>query len=77
MSRYEELRAYALCPQSGGSRPQGLTLLLRRGLPGWLEVWRQLSSAPGEVAAARDAVPAAPGEVATVLAGMVLLVIGG
>lgn len=43
-----------------------------------MAVWRQLPPiAPVEQAAAREPVTAAPIEVATVLAGMVLQVVGG
>ena len=80
MDRYEELRAYA---QGGraGALPQGLALVLGRGLPAWMEAWHRHAPsrpAPAPVAAARsgprDGLPA---EVALVLADMALQAIRG
>ena len=78
---YEALRAYALGTAPADGLAQGLVLLLRRGLPTWLEAWRQAAPLPpageSEVAAAREPAEAVPGELPAVLAGMALHLIRG
>lgn len=41
ISRYEELRQQALGRPSGIPRGQGLALLMRSGIAGWMQVWAQ------------------------------------
>ncbi len=74
--RYEELRAYAFGGRLTGALPQGLALVLRRGLPAWLQAWQRCVPdrlAPAPQAPARSLVP----DVALVLADMVLQTIRG
>ncbi len=76
--RYEEARAYALDRQSSATLPQGVALLLRRGVPDWLQAWREQSGTAPEaphVAAGGPPVGLSTGvrfDVALVLATMVL-----
>ena len=39
ISRYEELRQQALGRPSGFARGQGLALLMRSGIAGWMQSW--------------------------------------
>jgi hypothetical protein len=77
------LRAYALGGRAAGTLPQGLALILRHGMPAWLEAWRRstpsrLEAFPAPVAAARERpVGGLHAEVALVLAGMALRTMGG
>lgn len=77
--RYEALRAYALGTVPASGPAQGLVVLLRHGLPTWLEAWRQAAPLPpvarSEVAAARES--AVPVELPAVLAGMALHLVRG
>lgn len=41
VSRYEELRQQALGRPSGIPRGQGLALLMRSGIGGWMQAWAQ------------------------------------
>jgi hypothetical protein len=41
ISRYEELRQQALGRPSGVPRGQGLALLIRSGIGGWMQAWAQ------------------------------------
>lgn len=41
ISRYEELRQQALGRPSGIPRGQGLALLMRSGIGGWMQAWAQ------------------------------------
>lgn len=79
IEQYEALRREALDVAPFGSRGHGLALLLARGLPAWLTALTALGSPslrrasaerPAEVAP--RLLPAARGELTTVLAGMVL-----
>lgn len=45
-ARYEELRAWAIGDGTRKTIPRGLTLLLRQGLPGWVEAWSHLLATP-------------------------------
>lgn len=80
--RYEEARAYAL-DRGSGALPQGVALLLRRGVPDWLQAWQQQpGAAPGArpVAIKGPPVGLSTGircEVALVLATMALQAAGG
>ena len=79
--RYEALRAYALGTAPAGGPVRGLVLLLRHGLPTWLEVSRQAAPLPpaaaSEVAAAREPTEALSGELPAVLAEMALHLVRG
>ncbi len=80
--RYEDVRAYAF-GRRGGALPQGVALLLRRGVPDWLQAWRQQpATAPvaRPVAITGPPLGLSPGlrvEVALVLSTMALQVAGG
>lgn len=85
-ARYEEVRAYALGGAGTGALAQGWTLLLRRGMPQWLEAWRQVGLSRQQAAAAREVPAPVPAEaamdpeqagLAVVLAGMALRACGG
>jgi len=74
---YETLRAVALGEPARAELPQGLALVLRRGLPAWMHVWSQCLSAtprpvpqPGRPPTILPAGVA--GQVALVLASMIL-----
>lgn len=41
IARYEEVRQQALGRPSGTPRGQGLALLLRSGIAGWMQAWAQ------------------------------------
>jgi hypothetical protein len=76
LEQYETLRVEAL---TAAARGHGLSLLLRRGLTGWLRALSALGPAPptrlraSEPGAARPQLaPAGRVELTTVLAGMVL-----
>ena len=77
IARYEELRQPALGRPSGSPRGQGLALLMRGGMAGWMHAWVPCvveSAAPPN--APRDAGACVPiamhREVTMILAGMVL-----
>jgi hypothetical protein len=74
---YETLRAAALGEPTQAEFPQGLALLLCRGLPAWMHAWSQCVSAtpppvpqPGRPPTILPAGVA--GQVALVLASMIL-----
>jgi hypothetical protein len=46
ISRYEELRQQALGRPNGISRAQGLALLMRNGISGWVRAWAQCVAVP-------------------------------
>ncbi len=77
------MRAYALGDRAAGALHQGLALMLRRGMPAWLEAWRcstpsRLEALPAPVAAAREVpIGGLRAEVTLVLAGMALQAVGG
>jgi hypothetical protein len=79
--RYEALRAYALGTAPAGGLAQGLVVLLRHGLPTWLETWRQAAPVPpagrSEVAATQEPAEAIPVELPAVLAEMALHLVRG
>jgi hypothetical protein len=75
--RYEDLRSWALGNAAAASAARGLAVLLRRGVPAWMQAWRQFT----QVKPAPSQAPSAPItqtplgvglEVARVLANMVL-----
>ena len=77
IARYEELRQQALRQPSSIPRGQGLALLLRSGLAGWMQAWAQCVvdiPAPPKGPLGEDAsFPLAlHREVTMILAGMVL-----
>lgn len=73
---YEELRAWATGERAGTTAPRGLTLLLRHGLPGWMEAWSLLPAGrsgktlPPRESAMPGTHPAASTELTMVLAQM-------
>jgi len=73
--RYEALRAWVLDGPAPGTRPAGLALVLRRGLPTWLDaaaLWLPALERPTPTFLARpDADAAATNLVVQVLATMV------
>jgi hypothetical protein len=77
IARYEELRQQALGRPSGIPRGQGLALLLRSGVAGWMQAWAQcvveVPAPPKERLGAEASFPLAlHREVTMILAGMVL-----
>ena len=76
--QYERLRALALGQPGAAHLRRELTLVLQRGLPGWLHVWRQCSVPTPVVAHERAGDGPAPSisqasiELSGVLAAMVL-----
>lgn len=77
---YEDLRNWAIGSSTGGGVARGLALLLRRGMPAWMQAWLQHTPATGAPHVApvrptpsRPAVQVPGLEVAQVLANMVLL----
>jgi hypothetical protein len=76
--QYERLRALALGQPGAAHLRRELTLVLQRGLPAWLQAWRQCSVAIPVVARERAAdvpVPSASqasAELASLLAAMAL-----
>jgi hypothetical protein len=75
--RYEDLRSWAMGGAAAASPARGLAVLLRRGVPAWIQAWRQFTpmkptSSPTSIA--QHQTPLGAGlEVARVLANMVLL----
>lgn len=41
-NRYEELRAYAAGRRPSAALPQGLALILGRGVPDWMNTWSHI-----------------------------------
>lgn len=76
IARYEEVRQQALGRPSGTPRGQGLALLLRSGIAGWMQAWAQcvVEPAPPNERRGEDAsFPVAMHrEVTMILAAMVL-----
>lgn len=77
IARYEALREQALGRPSAIPRGQGLALLLRSGVAGWMEAWAQcvvaIPAAPKQRFGDDDSFPLAMHrEVTMILAGMVL-----
>lgn len=77
---YEDLRNWAVGASAAGSVARGLALLLRRGMPAWMQAWLRHTPATAASHSARVHLPVArratPGvgvELAQVLANMVLL----
>jgi hypothetical protein len=74
IARYEELRRQAL--GRFGAQAQGLALFMRRGMSAWMQAWSQVTPPPSPVRPLDDP-EICPvqlhAEVATLLAGMVLL----
>lgn len=72
--QYERVRAWALDGPAAGARPAGLVVLLRRGLPAWLEtaaLWPPAPAASPAPSRAADAAPRPPtGPLVQVLASM-------
>ncbi len=56
--RYEEVRAYAVGKRSSVSPPEGLALILGRGVPDWMKTWSHV------LPAERARFPKANGEAA-------------
>lgn len=75
--RYEDLRMWAVGSAMATTAARGLAVLLRRGVPAWMQTWRQLTlvkPTPSPTPAAPQPPPPGVGlEVARVLANMVLL----
>lgn len=75
---YEALRAAALGQQPGAPRaPQGLALVVQRGLPAWMVVWvRCVPAATTDLrpsaAAPTQLAPGSAGEMTRLLATMIL-----
>ena len=77
IARYEELRQQALGRPSGIPRGQGLALLMRSGIAGWMQAWAQcvveVPAPPKEPLGEEESFPLAMHrEVTMILAGMVL-----
>lgn len=77
IARYEQLRQQALGRPSGIARGQGLALLLRSGIAGWMQAWAQCAveiAVPVKKRLGEDeSFPMAMHrEVTMILAGMVL-----
>ena len=77
ISRYEELRQQALGPRCGIPRGQGLALLMRSGIAGWMQAWAQcvveVPTPPKEQLGEDESFPLAlHREVTMILAAMVL-----
>ena len=77
IARYEELRQQALGRPSGIPRGQGVALLLRSGIAGWMQAWTQcvveVAAPPKEPLGEEASFPVAlHREVTMILAGMVL-----
>ena len=77
IARYEALRQQALGQPSAIARGQGLALLLRSGLGGWMEAWAQcvvaVPAPPQEQLGEDEIFPVTMHrEVTMILAGMVL-----
>jgi hypothetical protein len=73
--RYEELRREVLTHEAGNSSGLGLGLFIRRGMAAWVRSWSHCSQ-QGQPASRAESSPILAGnfrgEVARVLAGMVL-----
>ena len=76
IARYEELRQLALGRPSATPRGQGLALLLRDGIAGWMQAWHPcavVAVAPKERLGEDESFPPAiHREVTMILAGIVL-----
>jgi hypothetical protein len=78
VDRYEELRGQVLSPEGRGSGSQGLTLFLRQGMKGWMDVWSRCRIAgPTKVPVKSSPVEGTlpwdlRAEVVAILAGMAL-----
>lgn len=77
IARYEEVRQQALGRPHGTPRGQGLALLLRSGIAGWMQAWAQcvvdVPAPPNERRAEDASFPVAiHREVTMILAAMVL-----
>jgi hypothetical protein len=77
IARYEELRQQGLGRPSGIPRGQGLALLLRSGIAGWMQAWAQcaveIAVPPKERLGEEQSFPLAMHrEVTMILAAMVL-----
>ncbi len=77
IARYEELRQQVLGRPSGIPRGQGLALLLRSGIAGWMQAWAQCTvevpAPPQERLDPGESFPLAmQREVTMILAAMVL-----
>ena len=77
ITRYEELRQQALGRPSGIPRGQGLALLMRSGIGGWMQAWAQcvvdIPAPPKEQRGEDATFPIEMHrEVTMILAGMVL-----
>lgn len=77
IARYEELRQQALGRPGGIARGQGVALLMRSGIAGWMQAWTQCVEAvagpPKEPLGEDESFPLAlHREVTMILAGMVL-----
>ena len=74
--RYEDLRGWAMGSGATATPTRGLAVLLRRGVPAWMQAWRQFvpvkASASPSPAAPQPTPLGAGLEVARVLANMVL-----
>lgn len=77
IARYEELRQQVLGRPSGIPRGQGLALLLRSGIAGWMQAWApyvmEVPAPPQEELGESESFPLAmQREVTMILAAMVL-----
>jgi hypothetical protein len=74
--RYEDLRSWAMGGAATANPARGLAVLLRRGVPAWMQAWRQFAPMKSTSSLAPSAphhTPVGVGlEVARVLANMVL-----
>ena len=77
MEQYEQLRREAISRSEFGSKGLGLALFLRRGMTAWMQAWAQCTdhdapTAPSESATAAAVPIDLRGQVATLLAGIIL-----
>jgi hypothetical protein len=61
-SRYEELRAYAEGRRSSTSQPEGLALVMGRGVPDWMNTWSHVLPAEKARSPKANAETALPSE---------------
>ena len=82
MDHYEALRTFALGQAAAGPAPRGFALVLRHGVPAWIDAWvhcaaANVSTPPRPPAERLSALlPALHVEVATLLAEMALASVG-